>query len=250
MSVQQKVYELYLLDRQVRGLQTRLDAAQRREVAQQRMLEQLQQQESEMAQQLKQAKVSASGLEHQVKDMDDRITRARDEMNRVRNNKEYSALLIEVNTLKEDRGQVEEQALEQMGLAEQVEAELSGLQAKVAERNKILLKSKEDVIECRAEVGDRLDELSVDRETAAADVPERARGTFERLSDMHEGDALAEVVEESRRNMEYTCGGCFITLPIERLNELMIRSDQLTFCPSCERILRLTDDLRTELAPK
>ncbi len=250
MSVQLKVYELYLLDRQVRGLQTRLGAAQRREVAQQRMLEQLQQQEAEMAQQLKHGKVSASSLEGQVKEMDDRIDKARDEMNQVRSNKEYSALLIEVNTLKDDRGQIEDQALEQMGLVEQIEVELSGLQAKVVERGKILRKSEQDVIECREEVGDRLDALRISRDAAAAEVPEQERGAFERLSEMHDGEAMAEVVEESRRNMEYTCGGCFIHLPIERLNELMIRSDELTYCPSCERILRLTDDLRTELAPK
>ena len=114
MSQIEKLRELFLLDKQVRGMTTRLDVATNRLGAQRTRLTQFQQQHTEMEDQIKHARVKASELEKQANEIEERIERQRELMNSVKNNKEYSALLIEVNTLKIDKDKAEEEALEQM----------------------------------------------------------------------------------------------------------------------------------------
>jgi len=47
---------------------------------------------------------------------------------------------------------------------------------------------------------------------------------------------MAPVHEEDRRRMEYCCGGCFMQIPVEKVN-LLARGDTLVTCGSCARIL-------------
>ena len=48
--------------------------------------------------------------------------------------------------------------------------------------------------------------------------------------------------------MEYTCGGCFTLLPVESVNALITKTDQLTTCGTCNRILYVSAELRESLA--
>src|SRR5690606_15039656 len=109
MSLQEKLHALFLLDQQVRGLQTRVNAAGSRLKSQQTRLAQLNQQRDELAGQLKQTQPAASSLEHHAQAVNDKVQRLREQMNAVKSNKEYHALLVEVNTRKADHAKLEEE---------------------------------------------------------------------------------------------------------------------------------------------
>jgi len=66
-----------------------------------------------------------------------KIEKLRQQMNSVRSNKEYSALLVEVNTFKVEKDKLEEEALLAMGKVEGVAADLTALEAQVAEQAKL-----------------------------------------------------------------------------------------------------------------
>jgi len=249
MSVQEKLRQLFLLDSQLRGMRSRLDNAISRHKRQQSKLDQLERQRSELGEQVKQNQAKASTLEKQASDVDTRVTTLRNQMNSVKNNKEYSALLIEVNTLKIDKTKVEEQALEQMGKVDQLKAEFGELEGKIAEQAKLVTGADGEVKTCRAELGEQLTELTTRRDAAEQEVPADARTQFRKLVEIHDGDAMAVVSEESRRNMEYTCSGCYMLLPVERVNAIMRRPDDVVCCPSCGRILYMEAELRTSFAP-
>jgi predicted nucleic acid-binding Zn-ribbon protein len=244
MSMQEKLRQLYLLDSQVRGLRTRLDAGVNRLGKLKGKLDQLSRQRAEVADQLKQNQVTATGLEKQAQAADERVNSLREQMNNVKSNKEYSALLLEVNTLKLDKGKLEEEALKAMEKVEQLKAQLAEFDAKIAEQTKLVQGGEAEVAAARAEVGQQLDDLTAKRNAAEAELPADVRTTFNKLSDMHEGDAMAAVHEQSRRHMEYTCAGCYMVLPAERLNALMRRPDEIVTCPSCGRILYLEQELK------
>lgn len=250
MSVQEKLRSLFLLDSQLRGIRSRLDAAINRLGKQKGKLEQLERQRSELAEQLKQNQVKSASLEMQVAEVDARVTTLRTQMNSVKNNKEYSALLIEVNTLKLEKGKVEEQTLEQMSKVEQLKQEATDLDARAAEQAKLVGVAESEVAQCRAELGQQLDDLTARRNQAEQEVPPEARAIFNKLCDIHEGEALAVVGEESRRHMEYTCGGCYMLLPVERVNALMRRPDDVICCPSCGRILYMEEELKASFTAK
>ena len=250
MTMQEKLYQLFLLDKQVRGIRRQLDRSTSRHDSQQSTLDQLHRQHDELAQQLKLGQAKASSLEHQARDMEQRIAEFRQRMNTVTNNKEYSALLIEVNTLKDEMSKVEDEALEQMGGLDQLELEKTGISEKMTDRRKLVDAALAEVNECRERVSEQLNDLTGKRDSAEQEIPAEARAIFNRLSGNCDGDALAEIIEEDRRNMAYTCGGCFMSVRIEAVNSLLARPEALVCCTSCSRILYIDQALKTSIVVK
>lgn len=250
MPLQEQLRELFGLDQRVRGLRTRLDAATLREKAQQTKLSQLAQQRDELVSQVKNAKVKAADLENQVNEIEGRITHLRDQMNSVKNNKEYSALLVEVNTIKNDKGKLEEEALTHLTQADTLSASLAAAEEKVAAQQKLVEIAQQEVKARRDEVGTQLDEATRDRDEAAGKVPPDALALFNKQASIHEGEAMAPIVEESRKHLEYSCGGCYIGLPIERVSTTLSQLDSLVTCPSCGRILFADKELRSSMTAK
>lgn len=244
MSLQQDLRKLFLIDSQLRGLSSRLDGAVGRHARQNAKLAQLQQQRKELGEQIKQVQVTASVVEKQSLEMEARITTLREQMNSVRNNKEYSALLIEVNTLKNDKGKVEEEALTHLTKVDELKKQGEQIDAQIADQTKLVAVAEKEVTECKAELGQQLDDLKRQREAAAAAINPEALTIFNKVANRYDGESMAAVFEENRRTMEYSCAGCYIGLPVERLNRLMRKPDEVICCPSCGRILFLEEELR------
>jgi uncharacterized protein len=250
MSIQERLHELFLVDQQLRGINARLSGATARLQAQQNKLDQIHRQRGELADQLKHTQAKASSLEHQADDLENRITQVRAQMNSVKHNKEYQALLVEVNTFKAEKEKLEDEALEHLGRIEQMRQELQQTDERAVEQEKLVLGAEAELKAAKGEVGQRVQELQTQRNGLEGELPAEVRLTFNRLVHVHEGEALASVVEESRRHMEYSCGGCYIGLPVERVNALMRTPDALVCCPSCGRILYLDRDLKEAIGTK
>jgi len=248
--MQQKLYQLYLVDKKLYGLQSHLDAATRRQRMQSGRLSQLTQQREELAQQLKQIKVAAAALEHQAAGMEQRIGQLREQMNTVKNNREYSAILVEVNTLKVDKGKLEDEALEHLGRVDALTADVSQKDTQIEAQKKVVVLADGEVAKCQSEIGEELDQLKAERDQAVAELPLAVRVIYERAAAANEDGAMAEVVEENRRRMEYSCGGCYLAIPVELLNTLLGRADKPVLCPSCTRILYVQDALRESFSDK
>jgi len=247
MSLAEQLRALYLVDQKVRGLRSRLDAAIRRVDAQQRRLDEFERQRDELAEQLKVAQARGQGFETEAQGIEDRINKYREQMNSVKTNKEYSALLTEVNTLKVEKGKFEDQALEQMSRADILTAELKAADEQVESQRKIVANAESEAEACRNDVGETLDKLQAERDAAAAELPEPVLAHFDRVANENDGDPMAPVTEESRRHLEYACGGCYMGIPVERLNSLMVGRDEIVLCPSCGRILYLDAELKSSL---
>ncbi len=247
-TLHEQLWSLHLIELNLRGLRSRLDSASRRYNAQNTRLSQIEQQAQELEAQLKLSKVKVHELETDSKGAEQRIDTLRERMNNVTSNKEYSALLVEVNTLKADRAKVDDQSLEHMQKAEELEARLNEMKQKSDEQTKLTKGSSSDVDKAREEIADRLAELEQEREEAAKPLPAEVLRLYTKLADDFDGEALAEVEEQDRKRMEYSCGACYQRMPIERVNAVLTKPDQLTTCASCDRILIAKSKLREELA--
>lgn len=250
MPLQDQLRELFQLDQRVRGLRSRLDASLTREKAQQVKLKQFTQQRDELTTQVKQVKVKAADLENQANEIDSRIAHLREQMNTVKNNKEYSALLIEVSTLKNDKSKVEEEALTFLSQIDVLSASLATAEEKNTEQQKLVELATQDVAARKEEVGEQLDEATKDRDAALVHISDDGKNQFNRQAIIHDGDALAAIIEESRRNLEYSCGGCYMGLPIERVSTTLSQQDSIVNCPSCGRILYADKELRQSMTTK
>jgi len=248
LHLQDQLYAYFELDQRVRAMRARLDAALRRRDLQQRKLDQLKQAATELDQQVKTAKAHTASLENEANAVEQRIVAQRDKMNSATSNKEYSALLVEVNTLKADKSKLDDQQLESMTKSDELAAQADELNGRVEAQSKLVEGATKEVAEAEAEVGGKLDELSAERDAAGEPLSDDIRKTFDRLSHTYDGEAMAEIEEQDRRRMEYTCGGCFTLLPVESVNALITKPDQVTTCGTCNRILYVGKDLRESLA--
>lgn len=249
MSLNESLYELFLVDQQVRGLEGRLDGARRHARTQQVKLDQLRQQSIELSDQLRHARANEHNLEKEAEGLEERIGRLREQMNSAKNNKEYSAFLVEVNTLKIDKEKIEEGALEQLSRIEALQSQIEAVEAERSEQEKIKQLADEKFAARQAEVGDQLEQVKRHRAEAAEAVPPTERAVFEKLAESLDGEAMAPVEREDPRHMEFTCGGCYMSIPTEPVNQL-ISQDKLVRCTSCQRILYLDKTLQEAMGSR
>lgn len=248
VTLHDRLRALNLADRQVRGLRSRLDARSRRLKVLQTRLDQLLQQQRELDQQHRQTQTRAQTLENEANAAEARVESLRGRMNSVTSNKEYAAILVEVNTLKEEKSKLEDEALAQMSRAEGIQEQLGGLKGQVQEQQVLVDGARAELEAAEAEVRDRLAEVTAERKVAADALDGKALKLYEELSERYEGEAIAEIEEQDRRRREYTCGACYMGLPIERVNAALTQAEVLTTCPSCGRILQAAAEMREGLS--
>ncbi|PLX98053.1 MAG: hypothetical protein C0622_11915 [Desulfuromonas sp.] len=164
----------------------------------------------------------------------DRVAKVEARMPEIQTQKEYVAVLKEIDAAKKANRDLEEQvkakqqeiaALEEDRLEK--DGELSRIQenseARGAELNELLGESE-----------GQLQQRSKTRDSVAADLPVALLRKYQTLFKRRGGLALAEA-----RNG--ACLGCNMQLPPQQFNKLL-RVDELETCPHCNRILFVEQD--------
>ncbi len=240
MSETAKLLALFRVESQLRGLRSRLDQADRFLQAQLRQHQDLEDRASEIETKVKHLKASAGEGEGESDRLEARIAEIREKMNQSQTSKEYNAFLAELNTFKAEKDKIEESALGSMGEVDELQAKLDELRETAGERSKIVEQARAERNQREADIKDRLEELSAQRDTLAADVPSDTLNLFESLLARLGDEAMAPIEVLDRRNHEYTCGGCMVVIPMEAVST--IASGKLARCPSCGCILYTEDE--------
>lgn len=246
MDVTSKLLRVFLVDKQLRGLQSRLHAAERFLGEQDKHLQQIDTKRIALETQIRQLKVTIADAESQTKGIDERMAHLREQMGVAKTNKEYKAFLTELNTNKADRDALETASLEQMGKLDELKKQLSEYDSQKGEREKMKSVAGGERDTRAAEIKDRVEELKVQRAQLAADLPADSLKMLEKLIIEREDDAMAPLEEHDRRRHEYTCGSCMMALPVEKLSALL-SNGRITHCPSCGCLLYLEAELAKAL---
>lgn len=238
---------LFRADQHLREAIARLDAAERNVRIQERRVADLSE-KSKLAQTTLREQQSRSGqLELDLRSREAHIEKLRIQQQTAKNNKEYQAFLVEINTAKVDRAKVEDETLKVMEAVEKGKTETAALQAHLADEQAKLATMKAQIGDTVAALRAEVDSLRPARDAAAAAVPPRALQIFERLADHHEGEAMAALAKPDRRREEYLCTACNMELVRDVYNKLRVRDEVIT-CPSCQRILFIPEGLSPEEA--
>ncbi|MFN9972984.1 MAG: hypothetical protein ACK58T_24165, partial [Phycisphaerae bacterium] len=137
MNVTAKLLSVFLVDKQFRGLRSRLAAAERFLAEQNKLIEQLDAKKASLDAQVRQITATASNFEGEMKRLDARMATIREQMDSAQTNKEYKAFLTEVNTIKAERDRQETSALEHMGKVEDLKKQLDDIAKQRTEREKV-----------------------------------------------------------------------------------------------------------------
>lgn len=174
-------------------------------------------------------KAQRKDLAQDLRVEEDNIKRAEDRLPTIKTQKEYVALLKEVDAAKKMNKEIQDKIDR---LDEQMNAlvedrdektdELSELNSGVEERRQEIAASIEQCEKILNEGDDKRDAL-------LEKLPNKIRKRYELLLDRRDGLAIVEARHE-------TCLGCHMNLPPQLFNSLFT-SDDIQSCPHCNRML-------------
>jgi uncharacterized protein len=239
--------KLFQADQALRESQARLDAAARNVRIQDLRVNDLSEKLKLAQFGLKEQQTKSGGLDLDLRARDAHIEKLRTQQQTAKNNKEYQAFLVEINTAKVDRNKVEDEAMKVLEAVERGQNDAGALQAQLQAELQKLQTLKQESGETVARLQAEVDALRPARDEAANAVPMRAREAFERLAERYEGEAMSSLAKPDRRREEYLCTACNMSLVVNIYNKLHSR-DELVYCPSCGRMLYIPEDLPPEAA--
>lgn len=168
-------------------------------------------------------------LELDVQQVDERIAKHKSQMYEVKSNEAYRALQDEARAEEETKAKLEDQELEVMVAAEELEKQIKAAEAERAQ-------VEQRVQAALGQLGD--EQGGCEKETAALQaqrqglrghVEEEALEVYDRIARAHGGIALAEARDE-------VCLVCRIHIRPQTFAEVR-RGDEIHYCESCHRIL-------------
>ena len=168
-------------------------------------------------------------LEREAGSLGDQERRFQQQLPAIKKNEEYTALLHEIEGVRQKRSELETRVLERMEEEEREQRErpaleqaLKNAEAEAAARAKII-----DAQET-SEQG-KLGVLEARRDAHVKELASATRARYERVHASREGRAVVGIVKGA-------CGGCYRTLPPAVLQEAR-RRDRMMGCEGCGRII-------------
>ncbi len=230
--------KLQSVENRLRAAQSKLARCRRTVIFQENQLRSLQNSLEAKQEEIKLSRVQSDRLELELKDKDAYIAKMRAALNLAKTNKEYSAILTELNTSKADNSKIENQALDLLKNIETDEALCGEIQAQIDEQKAKLNEVRKQAEIQSVEYEDQINDIRVEWDKGAKVIPPETLAIFERVAETYDGEALAAAEQQDERVEKFSCGGCFMGLTAETINQLMTKDDIIR-CPNCTRILVL-----------
>lgn len=183
---------------------------------------------------LSKAQLEQKDVELQLTEKQDRLKKLQERMMAIKTNKEYDALISEIDQVKKDIWNLENRGVELIEITEEKTKELEGLDDKaeqIRQANTTQIDSLQEQIDS---VGSKISERGRERQLIAKQVNQRAIAVYERI---RRGKGGAVVVAVKKR----ACGSCYKSLPPQKIQEIRI-GDRIITCDSCGRMLVWTQD--------
>jgi predicted nucleic acid-binding Zn-ribbon protein len=157
-------------------------------------------------------------------------TKAEARLWEVKNNTEYSAVLAEIEAIKQEKAKVEEEILALMELQERLAVDIRDTETQFKRRE---AEARQDEAVVRKKLAAVEAELAVvrgERESRARELPKVLLGDYEKILRARGGVAVAVVTPSA------ICGGCRVAIRPQAIQELKAAS-HLMVCESCGRYL-------------
>lgn len=197
-----------------------------------------------LAEELEAAATDRRTAETTVADCQEKLKTYQDQISKVRNQREYGALLQEIDTVKGQIQEAEEAgilALEKHEVLEKQLDETNAAFADLDQRYADSLKKWETEKPEIARQADEVEKLIVELEQ---DLDPRILAHFKRVFEHHSGNAMAEVQEVQQTGRKgaliWHCGACNYRVRPQAVVEITNQGN-LVLCDSCKRILYIAE---------
>ena len=210
-----------------------LDSLPQEEARRRKRLEELTRTLEERRSTLQKAEVLSRGLEKNIQQADEEIRKLEARLNGVRNNAEYQATLLQIESVKRERDSTQEEGLALLEKLEGQGAELHEAEAAAAAEEEVFKSFLQQAEALREKSEAALAEVMARREAKAEGIPPDLMENYQTLFGVRGSQAVCAV--ESK-----VCQGCFTNITTNDIARLMGGSS-IVHCGSCQRILYLSE---------
>ncbi|MEJ2703391.1 MAG: C4-type zinc ribbon domain-containing protein [Sedimentisphaerales bacterium] len=233
--------KLQSVENRLRAEKAKLTRCRRNVVIQENLIRSLQNALEAKKEEVELTKVQFDRLELEIKSRDESIGKLRASLNSAKTNKEYAAVLTQLNTTKADNSKIETQTLELLKDIEADEAECKDIQGQIDEQKATLEERRTESEALAVKYQKEIDKIQLEWDQAAQAIPRDTLEMFRRVAETYDGQAVALVEQPEGSKGAYSCGGCFMGITAECVNLLMTKDDIIR-CPNCTRILVLGNE--------
>ncbi len=230
--------KLQSVENRLRAVKAKLTRCRRNVTIQENQVRSLQNSLQAKKEDIQLTKIQSDRLELELKARDEAIARLRALLNAAKTNKEYAAVLTQLNTTKADNSKIETQILELLKDIEDDETETQKTQNQIDQQKKALEQTRKETKASAAKYEDEIEKIQAEWDEAAKTIPAELLELFKRVAETYDGEALAVIEQQEGKTATYTCGGCFMGVTAESVN-LLTTNDDIIRCPNCTRILVL-----------
>lgn len=169
-----------------------------------------------------------------------RLAKYKDQLLEVKTNREYTAMLHEIEAAQNDIKVREDRILEIMMESDELGAHLKKSEAELKTAEKEIAGERAALDKEMASIRAALEDASAARQKLASEIDRRALGMFEQVAKSRKGLAVAE----ARNGL---CTICHVRLRPQVFNEIR-RNAGIIQCDSCQRILYFAGENETPAA--
>lgn len=169
------------------------------------------------------------GLERDLEEIELKLKKSKAKLNDVKSNKEYQAVLKEIEELNELTFQKEEVVIKWMEEIEIQEKECADNDKRWEQSRKEYESEEKKFLQRMEELGKEVQSLHEQRLKLSREVDQDLLGRYTALRAHLRSQVIVPVTDA-------VCGGCHLGIPPQQYNDL-IRGDSLQSCPNCNRII-------------
>jgi predicted nucleic acid-binding Zn-ribbon protein len=230
--------KLQSVENRLRAEKAKLTRCRRNVVIQENLIRSLQNALEAKKEEVQLSQLQFDRLELELKEKDEIISKLRASLNNAKTNKEYAAVLTQLNTTKADNSKIEAQSLELLKDIEADGAECKDIQRQIDEQKEKLEQTRKESETLAAKYQVEIEKIQTEWDQVAKTIPKDSLEKFKRVAETYDGHAVALIEEQPGKKGVYSCGGCFMGITAESVNLLMTKDDIIR-CPNCTRILVL-----------
>jgi len=178
---------------------------------------------------LAQIRAQRAEYEADIKKTNDSVIKTRERLLEVKNNKEYQAMLKEIETAEKTKGDIETKIIVLMEDMEKIVV-LVKQDDETLQQATVKYEEEKKAIEDELNAVDTDSAIWMEKKSALQKLlPEALLSQYEKIKKRNNGIGVISV-------WKAVCSGCHMNIPPQLYNELQ-RSNNLLNCPNCSRIM-------------
>jgi len=171
-------------------------------------------------------------LELATKEQD--IVKLQGQLYQLKTNKEYQAMLQQINDVKADSSVIEDKILELFDAADKIKNDAAQEKQRLEEEENKANEQKKKIEDRIKQIDEKLSQLTAQRERVVPEIDKNIFAQYERILASRDGLAIVEAKDNS-------CQGCNMFVPPQVIN-LIKMYERIITCEVCNRILYIDEE--------